>query len=56
MKASSDSNFAQNDFKAFQTEGNLKDFYLSDPGSQLQWKAGKVAGKNASILEFQLEV
>lgn len=52
LKDSSDIAFVQREMNAFQKESTIKDFYLSAPGNQLNWKDGKVANRAASVLEF----
>jgi hypothetical protein len=52
LKDSSDIAFVQSQLNGFQAEPTIKDFYLSSPGNQLNWKDGKVANRAASVLEF----
>ena len=52
LKDSADIAAVQREMNAFQSEAGIKDFYLSDPGSALSWKDGKIGGKPASVMEF----
>ncbi len=52
LKDSSDMAFVQSEMNAFQSEPAIKDFYLTDPGTQLSWKDGKIGSRAASVLEF----
>ena len=54
LKDSSDISFVQSEMNKFQSEPGIKDFYLSNPGNQLEWKDGKINGKAASVLEFSI--
>lgn len=52
LKDSSDMSFVQSELNRFQNDPGIIGFYLSNPGSALSWKDGKIAGKPASVMEF----
>lgn len=52
LKDSADIGFVQSEMNRFQADPGITGFYLSDPGSALSWKDGKLGGRPASVLEF----